>query len=497
MHLTNANIYRPRRGFVPGIVEVDGDRIVSIGGDMEAGGNGDVMDLAGGFVLPGLVDTHFHLTSLALKAQRCDLSRVGSATELGEALAAYARAHDGPHVVGIEWDEGGWQDPSYPTRHMLDAIDSTRKVLARRICGHIGVVNTRLLRELTPSPELIDGDRGVVREHALWQANELCTAPPEALAAGIEHAIGELHRLGVTAIHDIVEPSRIEPYLVGIRRSQKPLRIDALVHAPPSELARIDAMCRDLDAAYFRVAGVKCFLDGSLGGKTAALNRPYEGEGQGSGQLLMKTHELQAIVRGAFEAGRMCAMHAIGDRAIDQACDALDEFPADAALFRIEHCEIVGPRQLERLEKCRPILAVQPNFIRNWSRRGGLYEARLGKDRLPRLNPLRTLRSAGLDLIFGSDGMPPGPLYGLKGATEHPIDAQRLTLEEAIDGYTGAANAVGLHRREAGVLEPGRLADLTVLDANPLTTDTDTLTVTHTLVGGRVVYRYDKTPAGE
>lgn len=466
-------------------MHIDGDRIQAISeGEPQAG----AVDLGGGFVLPGLVDTHFHLTSLALKSLRCDLAAVRSAAELVDTLTSYAKTLDGPHVVGVEWDEGGWEDAAYPTRHMLDAVDDSRPVLARRICGHIGVVNSMLLKRLTARGEFIDADTGTVREHALWEANQLCAAPPQGLIAGIETAIGVLHRLGVTAIHDIVEPSRFEPYLEGIRKSKKPLRIDALIHAHPTELSRFDAMCGDADPDYFRVAGVKCFLDGSLGGKTAALNAPYEGDAQGNGTLLVDTADLRSIVRGAYDADRVCAIHAIGDRAIDQALDVLDAFPAGSPHFRIEHCEIVGPRQLERLAHCRPTLAMQPNFIRKWSRHGGLYEERLGAERLTWLNPLRSLEKAGLTMIFGSDGMPPGPLYGLKGATEHPLEAQRLTIREAIDGYTAAANAVAYHAREAGVLEPGRLADLTVLDANPLDTDTDLLHVTHTVVGGQVVY---------
>jgi predicted amidohydrolase YtcJ len=181
-------------------------------------------------------------------------------------------------------------------------------------------------------------------------------------------------------------------------------------------------------------------------------------------------------------------MHAIGDRAIDQALDALARAPSDARNFRIEHCEIVGASQLERLQDSPVFLAVQPNFIRNWAVPGGIYDERLGAGRLRSCNPLRTFKKAGISFVFGSDGMPPGPLYGLKGATEHRIREERLSPADAIDCYTRHPNRVGLHGRDAGVLAEGRLADLVVLDQNPLEGDLDQICVTKTIIGGRIVF---------
>lgn len=260
-----------------------------------------------------------------------------------------------------------------------------------------------------------------------------------------------------------------------------------LVHTNPRDVPKLRERCADTDPAYIRLAGVKCFLDGSLGGRTAALHEPYT-DGEGSGTLLMDTAELAAVAKKSFDENLTCAMHAIGDRAIDQALDVLTDFPRDTRCFRIEHCELVGEAQLERLRTAPVYLGVQPNFIHRWGVRGGLYEQRLGPERRDRCKRFATLRTAGVPFVFGSDGMPPGPLYGLEGAVSHPVPAERLSPADALDCYTRIPNEVGLQTREAGRLAAGRLADITALDANPLETPLDRLRVLATWVGGKRVF---------
>ena len=490
---SNANVYSPTGGFRNGSLLVRGERIdCVVTGEQrltdEQVVGARVIDLDGAFVLPGFVDTHFHLSTLALKTLRCDLSSCRCAGDVYDALKHWASESDAPYIMGVEWDEAYWDDPAPPTRAGLDDIDAQRPVLARRICGHLGVANSFLLEKLgTHHPGLVDKDSGLVREHALWEAGGLCRPDPDRFAASFEGAIGKLHQLGITAIHDIVGPNRAQAYARGIARSKAPLRIDVLMHAPTAELPKYRKLFADLDPRFVRVAGVKCFLDGSLGGRTAALNRPYA-DTDGKGNLLIDDDELGRLLRASHEGGFVCAMHAIGDRAIDQALSTLRGFPEDAKRFRIEHCEIVGDEQLARLAEAPVFLSVQPNFVREWGMRSGMYEKQLGKERCENMNRFRSLADRGVEFVFGSDGMPPGPLYGLKGATAHPLAGERLTPRDALDRYTRRPNAIGAHERNAGIIEAGRLADLVVLDKNPLEADLDDTTVLRTMVGGELVY---------
>jgi len=132
---------------------------------------------------------------------------------------------------------------------------------------------------------------------------------------------------------------------------------------------------------------------------------------------------------------------------------------------------------------------MQPNFVRNWQQPGGLHSARLGESRRVNCNRFASLRRAGVPYMFDSDGTPPGPLYGMRGATHHPVEEERIPLAEAIRCYTATAAGLGAHRRRAGELSAGNGADFVVLAGDPSEGDPDSLRVDETYVGGQCVYR--------
>lgn len=489
----NGWIYTPGGRFTRGAILVEGNVIRGIAGGDEPLPDASAparerIDLAGRYVLPGFVDSHLHLTALALNRLRCDLSAATSARDACERLSAWAAAHpDAPVLIGVDFDESAWENAKLPTRVLLDGVDDRRPVLARRVCGHVGIVNTAFLARLHKRPGFVDEDSGVIREHSLWEAGRMWTPDAGEMKRSYQAAIGDLHRLGLTTIHDVVEPDSFETYVEGVSSSAVPLRVDALVHTNPRDLEYYRRTCAESGARDFRVVGVKCFLDGSLGGRTAALNADYN-DGPGWGTLLLRREVVRALAEECFENGRVLAVHAIGDRAIDLAVSALRDFPKGTRQFRLEHCEVAGPAQVENLRWAPMFLSLQPNFVRRWGGPGGLNERRLGPERNRWCNPYRSFLDAGIECVFGSDGMPPGPLYGLKGATEHPESSQRLTIEEAIACYTSRAHALDAHKRNAGALEPGRAADMVVLDRNPLTEDLDAIRPVMTVIDGDIVF---------
>jgi hypothetical protein len=205
--------------------------------------------------------------------------------------------------------------------------------------------------------------------------------------------------------------------------------------------------------------------------------------------LLLDEGALGAIYRECAQRGLVCAVHAIGDRAVAAAVAARRGVGGDGWRLRIEHAEVLDDVLIDEIAAAGIFLSVQPNFIRNWGGEDGLYAQRLGRDRWSMTNPLRSLASAGVAYAFGSDGMPPGPLFGIGGAVRHPVPGQSIAPAAALERYTGCGGAIPGHECEGGAIGRDRRADFAVLSANPLLADPDRTAVRWTVVGGEVVFR--------
>jgi predicted amidohydrolase YtcJ len=332
-----------------------------------------VFDATHKFVCPAFVDAHFHLIALANKSCRVDLSGATSARDVVLRLTAGTAAY-----VGVDFDESAWEDGTLPTRSDLNAVSATQPVYARRVCCHVGVVNDALINILAArvSARFVDRESGRITEDAVFEANRLTRPEHSAVATAMDGAIAHLHSLGITAIHDIVDPDTIDVYTAGLRASRRPLRIDAYVHCRASEFeparARFDAIGGDT-----RAVGIKIFSDGSLGARTAALHEPYA-DADTTGELLVERASLREELTACVRQGIACAVHAIGDRALATVLDAMGDAAAPGARFRIEHAEVVGDGELERIQRLGVPLMMQPNFVRNWGGEGGMYERPLG-----------------------------------------------------------------------------------------------------------------------
>ncbi|HET6463405.1 MAG TPA: amidohydrolase family protein, partial [Candidatus Krumholzibacteria bacterium] len=313
----------------------------------------------------------------------------------------------------------------------------------------------------------------------------------------VDGALAHLHSLGITAIHDIVDPGTLDVYVEGLRSSRRPLRIDTFFHVPASEFATAREQLGTLRERGVRALGIKIFSDGSMGGRTAAMHERYA-DGDGNGELLVEPKALQAELESCARQNIACAVHAIGDRALRTVLDAMaaaKQATMSHARFRIEHAEVIGPKELERCRELRIPLVMQPNFVRNWGGEDGMYEERLGHERWLTHNPFASLTRAGVPFVFSSDGMPAGPLFGLRGATLHANATERIGPGDAFYRYTAAVADVFAEWEEGAVgapntaaVKPGARADLVVLSAHPLLTDVDRVRVEATLADGVAVH---------
>ena len=189
------------------------------------------------------------------------------------------------------------------------------------------------------------------------------------------------------------------------------------------------------------------------------------------------------------------AVHAIGDYCIDLVINAIEaalkSSPRIDHRHRIEHCELLSTDQIERINRLGIVASMQPNFAGEWSGPDSLYETRLGKRRMRQNNPFRALLDEGVRVPFGSDGMPFNPMYGIHSAVNHPIRNSRISVEEAVKGFTLDAAYSSFEENVKGSIEPGKLADITVLERDlnevPIEEIKD-VPIWMTMVSGEIVY---------
>ncbi|MBI4416648.1 MAG: amidohydrolase family protein, partial [Euryarchaeota archaeon] len=221
-------------------------------------------------------------------------------------------------------------------------------------------------------------------------------------------------------------------------------------------------------------------------------HKPYADDPHRRGQLIRLPRELAALLARVHEAGFQLAVHAIGDRAVDVVLDAyeriLDEDSREDHRHRMEHLELTSEDALDRVADLGVLPSMQPNFVARWSHPGGMYEARLGRSRVREINLYRELLRRGSRVAFGSDGMPYGPLYGMRGAMEAPFPSQRLRFRDALRCYTVHGAFAGFEEGDKGTLAAGKLADFVVLSGVPGRVPGSRVRVVATAVGGRLVY---------
>ena len=448
------------------------------------------IDLKGRAVFPGFIDAHIHLlhTGLVESGWRVGLMNL-SRTEVLEKLAQAAKNRTGEWVIGYGWDESHWQDRQYLNKIVLDKIAPLSPVLAIRMDGHLLAANSVAMERIPDTaPEgLIERKTGLLREKAVTEMTD-SVRPDHAVAIEALNAAARLcHRLGITTVHTMTRLDYFEAFME--RRQQRRLRITICPDVNSFDKLLAIGLKTGYGDEWLRFGGIKMFADGSIGAGNAAVSQPYIGGGLGD--LNHEDVVLRDWVKTADQAGWQSVIHAIGDRAIEQVLRTHEDLRTDPTLrHRIEHFELPQESQLARVRGIGLHISMQPNFTANWSGPNSLYVDRLGIERDRMSNPLRSIYDAGIPLAFGSDGMPPSPLYGLHGAINGAYPGQRLTIEEAIACYTVAGARFAFEENEKGSLQPGKLADLIVLDQDPRL-DPDHVSdrsIEMTFVGGELVY---------
>lgn len=425
----------------------------------------------GGVLVPGFRDAHIHPLAYATAGMVLE-----GVTDFADLRDRIRETFPDRVVVGMRLDETRLKEGHLPTRYDLDAFE--HPVLLYRVCGHIAVANTAALTIAGVGPDVTDPpggifDRdadgvpnGILRETAItFVASRLPIRPPRP--ADVIGTLAELTRLGITAIGGVFMSSWSEhPEVLTEMADDLPLRIHAIVEtSSPTDLAVI---ARKLDHRRLTFAGVKEFADGSLGGRTAALRRPYDDEPSTSGMLRL-TRDAVPRARVALEHDGIVAVHAIGDLAVARVLDLFETLIAEGAdphRLRVEHASMTSDEDIRRMADLGVTACIQPSFVPSdapWLPR------RIGAERAAGTYRFASMQAAGIPLCGGSDAPveSPDPLLGIAAARDRggftPDEA--LTAEQALALFTTSG---ALLLGEPPPLSPGSPADFVVLDRDPL-----------------------------
>jgi len=480
-------------------------------------------------VLPGLTDAHFHFYDWALGLRRLRLAGTRSLAEVQERLAQRAaEIPAGRWILGQGWNESYWSSPTLPTRLDLDKVAPDHPVVLWRSDLHLVVANTLALGHARitadtadPSEGRIDRDEsgqptGVLRELAINLLSENLPPPGEEETLGaMRQAIPELHRLGLTGIHDFRlmggadGPPAFRAYQRLRDRDELALRLWMLLPGERLDEAIALGLRSGMGDECLRLGHVKLFADGAQGPRTAWMLEPYQGTGH-CGMPLTPMDEIAERMGRAHRAGLAVAVHAIGDRATRELASVLEQFssvreegdPQSVAghiPHRIEHVQNIRPEDVARLGRLGVVASVQPlHLVDDMS----MIEESVGS-RARSAYRFRDMMEAGMPLAFGSDCpvADPNPLWGIHAAVtrqrrdgtpaEGWYPSQRLTVAEAVWGYTmGPALTCG-RAIDLGSISPGKKADLIVLDRDIFEVDPAEIAQTRvvmTIFNGRVVY---------
>lgn len=507
-------------------IAVRDGRVLAIGTDEEllalADAGAEKIDLGGRAVIPGFIDAHAHFIGYAEFLGKVDLVGTCSLAEVQDRLREHLdRESTGHWMVGRGWDQNDWPDQTYPDRKALDEVSRDIPIYIKRICGHASVANSEALRiagidENTPDPPggiIVRDARGNPTGLLFEEAKKLVESviPPltrDEKKALIGKAARECLSVGIVGVHEMgIDAEDLAIYEELFERGTFPLRITAYYDSDAEGLSPLFE--KGPFAAYggnLSVVGIKFYVDGSLGARSAALLEDYADDPGNRGILTADT--LYEGVLRCHEGGFQAAIHAIGDRGVRTALDTyervLKKAPRENARHRIEHAQVVSPADIGRFVELGVIPSMQ--FTHCTSDMPWAVD-RLGERRIETAYAWQSFLDAGCRIPGGSDFPVESinPLLGLYAAVtrkdlsgEPPAgwnSDQCLTIEGALAAFTIDAAYAAHQEGERGSISPGKFADFLVLSDDIMKIDPSGIPrvrVLMTVLSGEIAFRSER-----
>jgi predicted amidohydrolase YtcJ len=507
-------------------IAIQGSRVVWVGSSAEAQKFSSAVarrvDLHGATVLPGIIDAHTHLLALGQSFLKLNLKGVATHQEAivrVEQKVAATPANE--WVQGWGWDEGEWAS-HYPNNAALSVASPQNPVYLVGLHGFAAWANKRALDIAGITKETQDPENGkILRDEKtgeptgilLNRAQELVAKhiPPmtiEQAKKALVLGAAECVKNGLTSIHEAqVTPLMLDAYRELIREKRMPLRLYAMLDAADNSL--VEQWLKrgpEIDAQHqLTIRAFKLFADGALGSRGAALLEPYSDAPQTKGVVTTPEAAVYDLTRRSLQRGFQVCTHAIGDAANRMVLNAYERalresVEARDVRLRIEHAQVLSPQDIPRFAKLGVIVSMQPVHCTSdmpWA------EKRLGPERIKGAYAWRSVLATGAHVPFSSDfpGETLNPFYGIYAAITrqdpsgnpaggwHP--EQKVTLDDALRGYTVEAAYAEFADKDKGTIETGKLADFTVIDKDITRLPPKeilSIAVLETFVGGKPVY---------
>jgi predicted amidohydrolase YtcJ len=486
------------------------------------------IDLQGSLVLPGFIDCHTHFLNGGFALSSIQLKDAKSREEFVSRFKSKAGGIGaGEWILNGTWDEERFDPPELPAKGWIDGVTPLNPVFVRRYDLHMGLANSLALKiagitkdtkapaggEILKDP--VTGEpTGILKETAMNLVTDVIPEPSlKENVRAAEAALQCAAENGVTSVHDLpYHPSDFTASLMAYQELYKAGKLTArlCLYVPIDE---IDLILRlglksSFGSDYLKIGGLKGFVDGGLGARTAFFFEPYADDPSNRGALTPQMSPegiMEQRILQADRAGLQVAIHAIGDRANNIILDifqrVIDRNGPGSRRWRIEHAQHLRPEDILRFGRMGIIASVQPYHAID---DGRWAEKRIGKERCRTTYAFKSLAAGRARLIFGSDWIvaPLEPILGIYAAvTRETLDGknpggwypeQKLSLEQAIRAYTIDAAYAEYSENLKGSIEAGKMADLVVLDRNLFTISPEAIKgarVEMTIVGGEIVYR--------
>ncbi|TXH93507.1 MAG: amidohydrolase [Rheinheimera sp.] len=479
------------------------------------------IDGQGRTLLPGLIDGHGHVLGLGQNLSQVDLRESSSEAQAVAKTAAFAKANpQAQWILGRGWNQVLWPSQQFPGKQLLDEVIKDKPVWLSRVDGHAGWANSKALQLAGISKDSIDppggqivrdanGEpTGVLIDNAMLMLEKQIPAINEAeRVSALNAAFNHLLSLGITSTHDAgIDAANLATYQQLRQAKQLPLRLYPMLSATdPALEAWLKAGPVDDPLDFLDVRSVKIYGDGALGSRGAALLAPYSDKPKEKGLLVTQPDKLTAVMKLTIDAGFQANVHAIGDYANQLALDRFESLQTEvqrkAGRHRIEHAQIVAPKDLPRFAALHVLPSMQPTHATSDKNMAG---ARLGVARLRGAYAWRSLVDDGNRIVGGSDYPVElaNPFFGIHAAVTRQdqqnqpaggwLPEQKLTLVEALRSFTVDAAYGAFQDQTMGSLAPGMWADFILVDRDIVKVAPEQLWQTKVLatyVGGELKYQ--------